>query len=169
MDFPGGSVVVNLPTSAGDTRGLGSIPGLGRSLGEANGNPLQYSCLGNPIDREAWRATVLGVARVRQDLETRQQQTTKGYRRELIARSPLFRHFSVFPGSDDECLKMTMNWKNCLVTNMQISTPKILPLAEFSVGCPECLFECQFLGSSCSLYFTCWLGFSSRVNWRALP
>ena len=109
MEFPGGSVVVNLPTSAGDTRGLGSIPGLGRSLGEANGNPLQYSCLGNPIDREAWRATVLGVARVRQDLETRQQQTTKGYRRELIARSPLFRHFSVFSGSDDECLKMTMN------------------------------------------------------------
>ena len=110
MDFPGGSVVVNLPTSAGDTRGLGSIPGLRRSLGEGNGNPLQYSCLGNPIDREAWRATVLGVARVRQDLATRQQQqTTKGYRRELIASSPLFRHFSVFPGSDNECLKMTMN------------------------------------------------------------
>ena len=57
--FPGGTVVKNLPANAGD---LGSIPGSGRSLGEGNGNPLQYSCLGNPVDREAWRATVHGVA-----------------------------------------------------------------------------------------------------------
>ena len=53
--FPGGSVVKNSPANAGDK---GSIPGLGRSPGERNGNPLQYSCLGNPMDREAWRATV---------------------------------------------------------------------------------------------------------------
>ena len=46
--FPGGSVIKNPPTSAGDS---GSIPGLGRSPGEGNGNPLQYSCLGNPMDR----------------------------------------------------------------------------------------------------------------------
>ena len=45
---------------AGD---LGSIPGLGRSPGERNGNPLQYSCLGNPMDRGAWRATVHGVVK----------------------------------------------------------------------------------------------------------
>ena len=44
---------------------LGSIPGLGRSPGEGNGNPLQYSCLENAIDRGAWRATVHGIARVR--------------------------------------------------------------------------------------------------------
>ena len=44
---------------------LGSIPGLGRSPGEGNGNPLQYSCLENAIDRGAWRATVRGIARVR--------------------------------------------------------------------------------------------------------
>ena len=43
----------------------GSISGLGRSPGEGNGNPLQYSCLENPVDREAWRATVLGVAKSR--------------------------------------------------------------------------------------------------------
>ena len=42
---------------------LGSIPGSGRSLGEENDNPLQYSCLGNPMDREAWWATVHGVAK----------------------------------------------------------------------------------------------------------
>ena len=53
--LPGGSVVKNLPASAGDT---GSIPGSGRSPGEGNSNPLQYSCLGNPLDRGAWWATI---------------------------------------------------------------------------------------------------------------
>ena len=47
-DFPGGSVVKNTPAHAGD---VGLIPGSGRSPGEGNGNPLQYSCLGNPMDR----------------------------------------------------------------------------------------------------------------------
>ena len=47
--------------AAQETRGL--IPGLGRSPGEGNGNPLQYSCLENPMDREAWPATVHGVAK----------------------------------------------------------------------------------------------------------
>ena len=46
----------------------GSIPGSGRSPGGGNGNPLQYSCLGNPSDRRAWQATVHGVTRVRRDL-----------------------------------------------------------------------------------------------------
>ena len=49
--------------SACNARDLGSIPGLGRSPGEGNGNPLQYSCLENPIDGGAWRATVHGVAK----------------------------------------------------------------------------------------------------------
>ena len=56
--FPGGSVVKNPPTNAEDA---GSIPGLGRSPGEGKGNPLQYSCLGNPMDRGPWLATVHGV------------------------------------------------------------------------------------------------------------
>ena len=46
----GGSVVKNLPASVGDTGDAGSIPGLGRSFGGGNGNPLQYSCLENPMD-----------------------------------------------------------------------------------------------------------------------
>ena len=58
--FPGGSVVKNPPSNAGDR---GSIPGLGRSPGEGNGNPLQYSFLGNPMDREAWQATVRGMSK----------------------------------------------------------------------------------------------------------
>ena len=58
--------VKNPPASAGAAgaaRDTGSIPGSGRSPGEGNGNPLQYSCLENPVGREAWRATVPGVAR----------------------------------------------------------------------------------------------------------
>ena len=47
---------------------MGSIPGLGRSPGEGNGNPLQYSCLENPMDREAWWATVHRVAKSRTQL-----------------------------------------------------------------------------------------------------
>ena len=58
--FPSGSVVKNLPTNAGD---VSSIPGLGRSPGEGNGNPLQYSCLGNPMGREACQAIVCGSQR----------------------------------------------------------------------------------------------------------
>ena len=58
--FPGGSEGKESAYNAGD---LGSIPGLGRSPGEGNGNSLQYSCLENPMDGEAWYATVHGVAR----------------------------------------------------------------------------------------------------------
>ena len=54
-------VVKNLPASAGDSRDVGLIPGSGRSLGGGNGDPLQYSCLKNSMDREAWWATVHGV------------------------------------------------------------------------------------------------------------
>ena len=57
--FPGDSVVKNLPAMQETWR---LIPGLGRSPGEAHGNPLQYSCLENPMDRGDWKATVHGVA-----------------------------------------------------------------------------------------------------------
>ena len=55
-------MVKNLPANAGDVRDLSSIPGLERSPGGGNGTPLQYSCLENPMDREAWQATVHGTA-----------------------------------------------------------------------------------------------------------
>ena len=58
--FPGDSVVKSPPANGGDK---GSIPGLGRSLGVGNGNPLQYPSLDNPIDGEAWQATVHGVTK----------------------------------------------------------------------------------------------------------
>ena len=70
--FLGGSVVKNPPANSGD---LGLNPGLRGPLGEGDGNPLQYSCLGNPMDKRAWWTIVYGVAkRVRFDLVTKQQQ-----------------------------------------------------------------------------------------------
>ena len=53
-------VVKNLPASVGDVKDLGSIPRSGRTPGEGNGNPLQYSCLENPIDRGAWWVKSIG-------------------------------------------------------------------------------------------------------------
>ena len=63
MSFPGGTEVKNPPANAGDTKDVGSIPGLGRSLGGGNGNPFLYSCLKNAMDRGAWWATVHGVTK----------------------------------------------------------------------------------------------------------
>ena len=63
MDFPGDSVVKNLPANAGATGDMGLIPGSGRSPGEGNGNPLQYACLGNPMDRRTWWSIVHGVSK----------------------------------------------------------------------------------------------------------
>ena len=63
MGFPGGTVVNNLPAKAGDEGDVGSVLGSGRYLGAGNGNSLQYSCLENSMDREAWQATVHGAAK----------------------------------------------------------------------------------------------------------
>ena len=80
--FPGGSVVNNTPTNAGYTGNAGSIPGLARSPREGNSNPLQYSCLENPTDRGAQRATVHGLT----ELDTTERPTlTLGLRPLLSA------------------------------------------------------------------------------------
>ena len=63
MAFPDGSVVKNLPANAGDAEDVGSMPESGRFPGKGNGNPLQYSCLGKPMDREAWQAVAHGVVK----------------------------------------------------------------------------------------------------------
>ena len=69
-------MVKNPPANAGD-RDWGLIPGLGGSPGEGNGNPLQYSCLENPMDRRVWQATVHGVTRVGHGLATKQPSPPK--------------------------------------------------------------------------------------------
>ena len=73
--FPGNSAVKEFTCNAGD---MGSTPGSGSFPGEGNGNPLRYSCLENPMDREVWWTTVHGVARIRHDLATKQQQKLSG-------------------------------------------------------------------------------------------
>ena len=82
MGFPGGSVINNPLANAGYIRDAGLILRLGRSLGGRKGNSIQYSCLGNSMDREAWWAP-WGYKRVRHSLMTEQQQ--QPYGREYIA------------------------------------------------------------------------------------
>ena len=75
LGFPGGPVVVkNWPASAGEAS---LIPGPGRSPAEGNSNPLQYSCLGNPMDRRSWWATVNGVTKELDRTQQLKQQQLK--------------------------------------------------------------------------------------------
>ena len=67
--FPGLLMVKNPPANAGDIGDMGSIPGLGKSPGGGHGNPLQYSCLENPMDRGAWWATVYRVTNIQTQLK----------------------------------------------------------------------------------------------------
>ena len=76
--FPGGSEVKASVYNAGDP---GSIPGSRRSPGEGNGNPLQYYCLENPMDRGAWQATVYGIAKSRTQLSDFTNLTPKATRK----------------------------------------------------------------------------------------
>ena len=62
-------IIKNPPANAGDVRDMVSIPGSGRSPAGGNGNPLQYSCLKNPMDRGAWQATAHGVAKSQTQLK----------------------------------------------------------------------------------------------------
>ena len=62
-------VIKNPPPNTEDIKDAGSVPGLGRSLGVGHGNPFQYSCLENPMDREAWQATIHGVAKSQTQLK----------------------------------------------------------------------------------------------------
>ena len=67
IGLPGGTVVENLPTNAGDTGDAGSIPQSARSLGVGASKPLQYSCLENSMDSKAWQATVHGYTESESD------------------------------------------------------------------------------------------------------
>ena len=107
MGFPGGSVVKNLPAHAGD---VGLIPGLGRFPGEGNSNPLQYSCLGNPMDRGAWQATILGVTK---ESDMTQQQTT--HQISITARN-----------------RTESESENCSVVSDSLETPQAIQSMEFS-------------------------------------
>ena len=76
-------MVKNLPASAGDARDLGPIPGWGRATREENGNPLQHSCLKNPMDRGDWQATVHGIVKSQDTIEWAYTYTYTYTRRDL--------------------------------------------------------------------------------------
>ena len=88
--FPGGSLVKNPPASEGDTRDMCSVPGLGRSPGEGNRNPLQYSCLENSMDRGTWWATVHGVAKSQTQLSDYHTRTCPILTHNLFLMAPHF-------------------------------------------------------------------------------
>ena len=93
LGFPGGSVVKNLPR-AGD---VDLISGSGRSPGEGNNNPLQYSCLGNPMDRGIWWVTVHKVLRVGHDLAAKQPQPKPPLDLDAVLPSWLYQYHSHIP------------------------------------------------------------------------
>ena len=84
-------MVRNPPANAGDTGDAGSVPRSGGSSGEENGNPLQYSCLGSPVDRGAWQATVHGVISTGHNLVTKPQSHEKLYKMLSVEVNP--KHF----------------------------------------------------------------------------
>ena len=83
--FLGGAVVKNPPANTGDARDMGLIPGSGRSPGGGNGNPIQYTCLENPMDRGAWWGAAYGVAKSQTWLST---IITHGSRRRMLLNIP---------------------------------------------------------------------------------
>ena len=107
MGFSGGSVVKNLSANTGTKGYVGLIPGLGRSPGGENGNPLQCSCLENRMDTGIWWATVYGVAKSQTQLSTRPYTHTPILMYGILAFSNLFVYIILF---FPECLKK----KHCM-------------------------------------------------------
>ena len=92
------AVVKNLPASAGDASDVGLIPGSGRSPRVGNGNPFQYSCLENSMDRGGWQATVQGVSMIRTRLSARVHTHTHTHESEVwaaLSGLPSMRHISI--------------------------------------------------------------------------
>ena len=114
-----GSVVKNSPANAGDMKDVGLIPGLGRPPGEGHGNPLQYSCLENPIDRGAWRATVHGVMKSQTQLKwlSTHVGTWDYYFQQVIVSRMLTRMPGVGwqPGDITVVQRWCLHWINLLV------------------------------------------------------
>ena len=96
----------------GDTGDAGSIPGSGRSPGEGNGNSLRYSCLKNPMDREAWRATVVGSQRVgcnQEDLHASKVQKEKKDEKDFAAILTVQPHEGQLPSATASCYSRCSN------------------------------------------------------------
>ena len=118
LGFPCSSVGKESACNAGD---LDSIPGLGRSPGEGNGYPLQYSCLENPMDREAWQATVHGVARVGHDLVTKPPPPRWIRVGSSVNTTGVFMRRGKSTPTHTQCCRQSLNW--CI---LKASMPRAL-------------------------------------------
>ena len=98
LSFPGGSVVTNTHVSSGDARDMGSISGLGRYLAEGNGNPLQHTCLGNPLDRGTWH--------LKESDRTEQLSTDQYLKYMMIKLNTDTEYF--------DCMIMSYLWADCV-------------------------------------------------------
>ena len=125
-DFPCSSVGKESACNAGD---LGSIPGSGRSPGEGNGNPLQYSCLENPMDRGAWQAIIHAVTRVGHNLATKPPPSS-AYLRWLI-----FLHAVLNPACDSSSLAFPIMYSVCKLNKQGNSVQPVKLLSQFSTRC----------------------------------
>ena len=121
MGFPGGSLVKNPPANAGDA---GSIPGSGRSPGGGNDNPLQHSCLENPMDRGAWRATVHSHTK---ELDTTEQLNTSN-RSVSSWIYPFLKTFAISLGIyNQEAWEIISNiWPSLLLYALDITLARIM-------------------------------------------
>ena len=116
-NFPDGTVVKNLPANAGD---MGSIPGLGRSPEGGTGNPLQYSCQENPMDRGTWWATVLGVVKSWTWLSSWAHQRVPIWQSRKILSSPLLTSIPKITSTEQPVMKKTGTYQNRSSTTKNI-------------------------------------------------
>ena len=123
--YPGGSVVKNLPANARDT---GSIRGSGRFLGEGHGSPLQYSCLGSPLDRGAWWATVHRIVKIRTRLSDSAHMLT------YVATNRKLQHFIICTLFLGTLFEPHSQFDGC--SNLQIPRARTHPWwrSQFTVG-----------------------------------
>ena len=110
LGFPGDSVVKNPLANAGDVGDVGSIPGLGRSPGKENGNPLQYSCLENSMDRTAWWATVWGDHKESDMTENAHTRYYYSLHTHKNCRRILLHALSAFYGTKITCSNSLATW-----------------------------------------------------------
>ena len=124
-------VVKNLPVNAGVVRDVGLIPGSRRSPGGGYGNPFQYSCLENPVDRGTWRATVHGVTQIQTELKWLSTHTCTSSLACIYCLS-FACIYSLFVFLFLPCLVLVLKWKNNYVKNVVLRTTG---LVQQSQGC----------------------------------
>ena len=152
LGFPGGAVSEESVCNAGDP---GSIPGSERSLGEGNGNPLQSSCLENPMDRGGWQATFQGVGRVGHDWANKPTYLSPSIRVMVEGRMAGAQYCQVLPGGGQQrAFLKQVQWEAWL------SSPSLPSFQTWEPPTPPA-DECERVGVPGYWARWCWDGFHS--------